>query len=254
MAKNFIDSHAHLSMLHDLENALKRAKDSGIEKIICVSTCKDDWEKSYEIANKYSFVFWSFGLHCHHSDELNIFFEKAKSIDTKKCVAIGECGLDYYRMFSKKEIQLNVFEKQLFLAKKLNLPLIIHCRNAFDDVYQTLSRIGLGERYGVMHCFTGTISDARKALDLGLKISFSGIITFEKSKDLKEVLRFVPINSILVETDSPFLSPVPKRGEKNEPSFLCYTVKYIAELLNRPIEEISDVIYSNTVDFFGLES
>ena len=180
---------------------------------------------------------------------LNQFFENGVP---PKCVAIGETGLDFYHDTSPNEIQIDVFESHLALANRVNLPVIIHSRDAFAQTFESIRKIGLPRAGGVMHCFTGDTQSAIEAVDLGLHISFSGIITFKNADKLREAAMVVPLNKILLETDCPFLSPEPYRGKPNEPCRLAITAQRLGAVLQKTIEDIAYSTCRNTVELFRL--
>jgi len=253
-----VDTHAHLAMLEQspLENILAHAKAQGVEKMVTVSTDEGSWESNRNIATAHPHIFYTLGLHPHDSlrfaecaGQLNDFFTNGAP---EKCVGIGEMGLDFHYNFSPREIQLDVFEAQLVLAKKVELPIIIHCRDAFSELYETIRRVGLSDRGGVMHCFTGNTEQALEAIELGLMISFSGILTFKNSAPLRETAGKVPDSSLLVETDCPFLAPVPFRGKPNEPAFLPMTAQTLAAARGVAAEYIADLTFQNAIRFFRI--
>ncbi len=251
----YVDTHCHLPMLTHapLETILQRANASNVTKLLTVATELANWESSRALAEKYDFIYFSLGLHPHYAKEwknskqsLDIYCTQPLPL---KCVAIGEIGLDYHYQLSSKQDQLFALEEQLQFATKMGLPVILHCRNAFSDLYALFKRFSLR---GVMHCFTGTYQDAKDALDLGLKISFSGIITFKNALDLRQVAAKVPITETLVETDCPYLAPVPFRGQTNEPSYLPFTGKLLAALHGVTEEKLCQQTTENAVKLFGL--
>lgn len=254
-----VDTHAHLAMLqHDpLETILQRATDQGIYRMITVSTDEPSWESNRNLALQSEMLYYSLGLHPHDAfrwTECAGNFLKLFS-DGKvppKCVAIGEMGLDFHYNLSERDVQLEVFESQLQLAKRFHLPIIIHCRDAFDELFSTIKKLGLGERGGVMHCFTGDAIRAQEAVDLGLHISFSGILTFKNAEPLREAAKIVPKSHLLVETDCPFLAPVPFRGKPNEPGFLPKTAEVLAAMRKEKVEEIANITTENAIKFFQL--
>jgi len=251
------DTHCHLGMLthSPLEEILERARAAGVKKMVTVSTDEGSWETNRNIALNVDDIYFSLGLHPH---EATHWAECANQLSVltsnigPKCVAIGEIGLDFYYEFSPREIQLDVFESQLLLSKKLNLPVILHCRDAFTELFDCIKRVGLSPRGGVMHCFTGPEKAAKSALDLGLKISFSGIITFKNAESLREVAKTIPISELLLETDCPFLTPDPHRGKPNEPSMVVWTARKLAETLTLTPEEISLRTTENALNFFKI--
>lgn len=255
----FVDTHAHLAMLEhaSLSEVLDRAKTSQIEKMVTVSVDEKSWESNRVLAETNSNVWYSLGLHPHEAkDWMNC---KSRFLDAyqaakknQKCVALGEMGLDFYYNHSDREVQLQCFEEQLTLAKKWNLPVIIHCRDAFQDTYDLLRKVGLGPKGGVMHCFTGNKDQAKEAVDLGLMISFSGILTFKTAQVLKEAAKSLDLSNIVLETDCPFLAPVPFRGKPNEPSLLPETAKVLSELKSVSLDEVREHTTDNASRLFHI--
>lgn len=254
----WIDTHAHLYLLKHgtTDEILERATQNSIEKIITVSVDEPSWLANYIDAQKYPYVYYSVGMHPHDAKDyakkkafLENFIHKNKN---PKLVAIGETGLDFYYENSSKEEQLSAFKDQIRIAAKHNLPIIIHCRDAFKDLFDCLNEVGIPDKKGVMHCFTGTTDEALKSIEMGFYISFSGILTFKTASALRETLKKIPLDKILFETDCPFLAPMPNRGKPNEPSFLPLTAKVAAETLEMPIEKIGYQVYKNTLKLFGL--
>lgn len=256
---SFIDSHSHLGSLEhsSIEEVLERAKISGIVKMISVSTDEGSWETNQNISKQHDHVYYTLGIHPHDAIRWAECAYKLEpmyhqSFNPKKCVAIGEIGLDFHYNYSPKDVQIDVFESQLEMAKTLNLPVVIHCRDAFDELYASIKKIGLSPWGGVMHCFTGDTIRAKEAIDLGLRISFSGILTFKTAEVLREAARAIPKESILLETDCPYLAPIPNRGKPNEPSYLPLTAKVLAEVRSETIEEVSRYTVENTTLLFQL--
>lgn len=255
----FIDTHAHLAMLEhaSLSEVLERARESQIEKMVTVSVDEKSWESNRLLAEGLANVWYSLGLHPHEArdwKECKNRFLSARDLaqQNNKCVALGEMGLDFYYNHSDRDVQIECFEDQLKLAKQWNLPVIIHCRDAFQDTYNILRKIGLGPRGGVMHCFTGNKEQAKEAVDLGLMISFSGIVTFKTAQDLKDAAKSIDLSQIVIETDCPFLAPVPHRGKPNEPSFLPETAAVLAKLKGKSLEEIKDHTTENASRLFHI--
>ena len=262
-----VDSHAHLEIVDDLGNSLKRAKEAGVGKIITIGTSLESSRKAIEIAKKYSSddlqIFATCGLHpkdakgeikrLHYNDILKLLKSLASS--SKKVVAIGECGLDYYpdTTADEKKFQSELFEAQIKLAADLNLPLITHCRNGWEEILSLLSTdYGLPTPPGVFHSFTGNWQDAKKALDLRFYISFSGIVTFKNAPDIKEVAKKLPLERMLIETDSPFLAPEPLRGKQNEPKNVRIIAEFLAHLRSQPIDKIIGASAENAKKLFGI--
>ncbi len=254
-----IDTHAHLPMLeHDATEAiLQRARAAGVGRMITVSTDESNWGPNRALARSHPELYYSVGLHPHDAarwdaiegDFLGYFPDDKPEA---KCVAIGELGLDFHYLRSPREQQIAALEAQLRLAGKYDLPVIIHCRDAFRELFDCLKRIGLGRRGGVMHCFTGTEPDARSAIAYGLKISFSGILTFKNAQDLRDAARVLPLSELLVETDCPFLAPLPFRGKPNEPAYLPHTARLLAEVRGESPERIAQETTRNAVQLFSL--
>lgn len=255
----FIDTHAHLAMLKHakLEEVLERARESNIQKMVTVSVDETSWESNRILAEGHPHVWYSLGLHPHEAKDWAACrdrFIKAYELSKKngRCVALGEMGLDFFYNHSERDLQIQCFEEQLELAKQWNLPVIIHCRDAFEDTYQILRKVGLGPKGGVMHCFTGNQIQAKEAVDLGLMISFSGILTFKTAHELKEAAKSLNAAHIVIETDCPFLAPVPFRGKPNEPSLLPETAKVLAQIKGLTVEEIQRTTSENASRLFSI--
>lgn len=255
---DYIDSHAHLTMCDFATTAeiLDRARNAGVSRLISVSTDDTNWESNQQAALSDRDVFFSLGLHPHTATRyaevgarLNQYFDQGVP---KKCVAIGEMGLDFHTDRSPREIQIDVFEAQLALASRVGLPVIIHCRDAFRETFSSIRTIGLPPAGGVLHCFTGDWNIAKEALDLGLHISFSGILTFKTADRLRDAARQIPLNKILLETDCPYLSPEPYRGKPNEPCRLAITAQRLGAVRQQTIEEIAYATCQNTIELFRL--
>ena len=230
-----IDSHCHLDhepLFSDLLNVIKRSKDVGIKKILTISTSHESFIKIKEIISKDEIIFGTIGIHPHEStkNEISSDFIVKNLNENPKIIGIGETGLDFFYNNSEKDKQIKSFEKHIEASIKTNVPLIVHSRNAEDETFDILNSYKKQNLKILMHCFTGTKSFAKKLLTLDAFFSASGIITFKNSLDLQETFKFLPIDRILIETDSPFLAPVPNRGKKNEPAFIDYTAKKLAEL------------------------
>ena len=267
-----IDSHAHLEAVDDLEGSLKRAKEAGVGRIITIGTSLDTSKKAIEIAQKYSSddlqIFATCGIHphdaksevkrLHYNDILKSL--KSLALSSKKVVAVGECGLDYYLANdtrpetgnTEKKFQRKLFTEQIKLATDLNLPLVIHCRNAWDEIFDLIEAKRGPASFGVFHSFTGDWSAAQKALDLGFYISFSGIVTFKNASKIQEVAKKMPFERMMIETDSPFLSPEPLRGKHNEPKNVRIIAEFLAHLRSQPIDKIIRASADNAKRLFGI--
>ena len=216
-----IDSHCHLDyeqLYDDLDNIIDRAKQNKVTEFISICTTLTEIKKIEEMSKRYEFIWHTAGIHPHKAgvDEFSTNFEKIKkSCLEHKCVGVGEAGLDYYYDFSSKKDQLNCFETQINVSQTINKPIVIHSREADKDMEEILiSHYNENAFNGVLHCFTGSKKLAKAALDIGFYISFSGIVTFKNSKEIQEIATYVPSDRYLIETDAPFLSPVPFRGKK----------------------------------------
>jgi TatD DNase family protein len=255
-----IDSHCHLAdevFESELANVVARARDAGVESALCIVAAEDDSEaqRARQVADAWAAVRFATGVHPHqakvgegrpgHADAL----VRQRAASTA-AVAVGEIGLDYHYDFSPRPVQRDVFVEQLATARALGLPVIIHTREADDDTFALLATEARGLA-GVFHCFTGGVERARKALDLGFHLSLAGIVTFPKATDLHEVGAFVPDDRLLVETDSPFLAPVPHRGKRNEPAFVSHVVDALARIRGRTSAQIADQTTRNFLELFA---
>ncbi|WP_066634239.1 TatD family hydrolase [Desulfolucanica intricata] len=252
-----IDTHAHLDdkkFDEDREDVISRAGAAGVALIINAACDINSSEKAITLAQNYAQIYAAVGIHPHDAkdagkDYLQKLIELSRN---EKVVAIGEIGLDYYYDFSPRPVQQKIFREQLSLAKELNLPVIIHNRDAHKDVLEILHEEGLGPAGGVMHCFSGSWEVARECLNLGMYISFAGPVTFQNAKKLKEVAAKVPVDKILAETDCPYLTPHPHRGKRNEPANVRFVVQQIAELKGLNPDDMENIILKNAKKLFSL--
>lgn len=254
---NLVETHCHLDYLKafPLEETLKQSDQNSVKKIITISVEPDNLDQVLAIAELYPHVFCTQGVHPHDASKITEdVLVKIKSRATNpKVVAIGEIGLDYYYLNSPKEIQLQRFEEQLQIAHDTNLPVVIHTRDADEDTLRILKKFsGKIPRKGVLHSFTSGLELAQYALSEGYVLGFNGIITFPKAENVREILKMAPVDQILFETDSPFLSPVPNRGKENGPYFLPHIVKKIAEVKNIPEDELTKIVWDTTHKIFNL--
>lgn len=250
----WIDVHTHLNFLKDMsvEEALVQARAAGVSRFITIGTEPKDHPVVLEIAQKYfPEVACTLGIHPHegsvYTDEIDAFIDQ--NLPRPEVVAVGEIGLDYYYDNSPREEQKTAFRRQLTLAEKHKLPIEIHTRDAEADTIEILKEFG-GRITGIVHCFTGTMWLAKQALDLGLDISFSGVVTFKKAEELREVAKYVPLDRLHVETDAPFLAPVPQRGKSNVPAFVVHTAQAVADLRQIPLEELKMATLANAARTF----
>ncbi|KUG24346.1 putative deoxyribonuclease ycfh [hydrocarbon metagenome] len=254
-----IDSHAHLEMSEfdsDREEVIRRATDAGVGFIITVGINLEFSLKAVSLAQKNKNIYASIGVHPHDVDRAdNRTYDALKELAHKQkqvIVAYGEIGLDFFRNISSQKKQLEAFGGQLELAQELNLPVIIHDREAHKQCIEIVKSSGV--RRGVFHCFSGDYEMAKKCIDLGFYISVPGVVTFAKAKTIQDVAGRTPLSSLLLETDAPYLAPIPYRGKRNEPSFLIHTAKKVAEIKKIPWEEVARVTTCNTMNLFGIEA
>ena len=254
-----VDSHCHLDYPHlydQLDDVVKRAQSCQVKYLLTICTTLESFEKIKLIINKYDNIYGTFGIHPHES-------KKYKKVDTqfilnvtkkfKKIIGIGETGLDFYYNHSDQKTQKISFIEHMHAASQLNIPIIVHSRNAEKETYEILKSETRNSNLKVlMHCFTGSKVFAQKLLDLDFYISLSGIITFKNATELLDVVSFLPIDKLLVETDSPYLSPLPHRGKPNEPSFIIHTIEKISKIKVIPKIEVEKVTTRNFKKLFNL--
>ena len=251
-----IDSHCHLDhepLLSNLSDVIKRSKDVGIKKLLTISTSLDSFARIKDIINIDEIIYGTIGIHPHETKE-NLVSSNTivKNFnENKKIIGIGETGLDFYYNNSDRDKQIKSFNEHIIAAIETNAPLIIHSRNAEDDTFHILEKYKNNNLKILMHCFTGSKNFAEKLLNLNAFFSASGIITFKNSIELQEIFKFLPLNKILIETDSPFLTPVPNRGKKNEPSFIDHTAQKLAELKSISKSELIKITTDNFNKLFG---
>ena len=252
---NLIDTHAHLTfnpLAKQLTDVLERAKQAGVEKIITVGTTADDSVNAARLANEYSDIFASVGIHPHEADKMQSADALENLIESNhKIVAIGETGLDYHYNFADRNNQKKLFESHLDLALKYNLPVIIHCREAFDDVFAIIRSVSENLR-GVFHCFSGSVEQAETIIEIGWYISVTGIITFKNADALRAAIKSIGISKLMIETDCPYMSPEPVRKNRiNEPANVKYIAKLLSDLLNLPMENVAEILHNNTLRLFS---
>ncbi len=251
-----IDSHCHLDhepLLSDLTNVIKRSKEAGIKKLLTISTSLESFNKIKDIINRDEMIFGTIGIHPHEANDKSIGSEEIVNNfnHNPKIIGIGETGLDFYYNNSDRNKQIKSFNEHIKAAIVTNAPLIVHSRNAEDDTFKVLNEYKNENLKILMHCFTGSKKFAEKLLTLNAFFSASGIITFKNSLELQETFKFLPLDKILIETDSPFLAPVPNRGKKNEPSFISYTALKLAEIKNINKSEIVKLTTDNFNKLFS---
>lgn len=254
-----IDSHAHIQgqeYAGEVEAVITRAREAGIDKIIAVGGAGDlsSNHDAIALADSYDNVYATVGMHPH--DAKDVGPEELRSVQDltvhPKVIAVGETGLDYYYSHSPHEVQRRVFADFIQLARETGLPLVVHERDAAQDAVQLLRSEGNGDLGGVLHCFTGNYEAARAYLDLGFYLSFTGIITFKNAEPLRDVVRRVPLEKMLIETDSPYLTPVPHRGKRNEPAYVRLVAEAMAKIKAVSLEEIAQITSGNVRDLFNI--
>lgn len=251
-----IDSHCHLADKQfdaDLPEVLGRAEKAGISQMISIADSLEEAEKCLEIAKKYDHIFCTAGVHPHNAkDWKKGDADRLKTLlaASKKMKAVGEIGLDYHYDFSPRDIQRGVFLEQLTIARELGLPAVVHCREAVTDIRTIIEEVEPLQI--VIHCCTEKCEDIKWVTDLGHFLSFTGIATYPASHAIRDTIKNCPLKQLMIETDSPYLAPVPHRGKRNEPAFVAEVLKCIAEIKGINVEEADRAITQNTVEFFGL--
>jgi TatD DNase family protein len=251
-----IDTHAHINterFSEDREQMINRAKEAGLEHIIVPAIEPKDFDELLELVSGNSMLSCGIGIHPHNVSEVGqseLDLVEKLSFE-KKVVAIGECGIDYYYDFAPKEKQKEIFDAQINIAKRRDLPVIVHNREADFDVLDIIKANQDGNLKGVLHCFSSDLATLKKTLDQGFLASFTGNITFKKST-LNELIEYIPLERIMIETDSPYMAPVPKRGKRNEPAFVRFVAEKIAEIKNIPLEKVIEMTSENAKKLFKL--
>ena len=254
-----IDSHCHLdypNLYNQLVDIIKRANNNDVKYLLTICTTLESFEKIKIITKKHKNIYGTFGIHPHETEKFRQvdtkFIKDAKS-EHDKIIGIGETGLDFYYNHSDKKIQKKSFIDHISAACELNIPVIVHSRNAENDTYDILKSESKNSNLKVlMHCFTGSKDFAKKLIDLNFYISVSGIITFKKAEELAAVVSSIPMENLLVETDSPYLAPMPYRGKDNEPSYIIHTIKKLSEIKKLSIESIALNTTNNFMKLFNL--
>ena len=253
-----IDSHAHLEMPEfrkDLSEVLQRAKDSGIGYIFTVGTERKDWRRALEIAGSHPSVYAILGVHPHNAREIDekTYPALKELCKHEKVKAYGEIGLDFFRNHSPRDVQLKRFREQIALAKELRLPIVVHDREAHQETLEILKSEKAGENGGIIHCFSGDEEMAKACIDMGFYISIPGSITYKNAERFREIVKSLPLETLLVETDAPFLTPVPFRGKRNEPSYVRYTAEKVAEIKKVSFEKVAEVTTENALRVYRLK-
>jgi TatD DNase family protein len=252
-----IDTHCHLDMIcsgDDIGITITRAAAHGVAPIITVGIDLESSKKAIHYAAQYDSVYATVGIHPHNVQELNdsSYAELEKLCRMPKVVAYGEIGLDYVKQYAPKDVQLEHYARQVDLAKKMALPIVIHDREAHADILHILNKKAPFAAGGVMHCFSGDWHLAQKVLELGFIISIPGVVTFAKATVMQEVALKVPLDKLIIETDAPFLAPEPRRGKKNIPEYVLYTAQKIADLRGLSLEEVARATTENAKNIFNI--
>jgi len=245
-----IDSHCHLDyepLLENLDQVIKRSKEAGIVKLLSICTTFESFNKIKSIVKRDEIIYGTYGIHPHEAknDKITTKLIIEEINNNEKIIGIGETGLDFYYNHSDKKDQLTSFERHIEAATKLNIPLIIHSRNAENETLEILNKYKNNNLKILMHCFTGSKKFAESLLDLNAYFSASGIITFKNSLELQKTFKSIPIDKLLIETDSPYLAPVPNRGKLNEPSFVKFTAEKLANIKNITTKELINATTNN---------
>ena len=254
---NLFDSHCHLEngrFESDLPEVMARMKDAGVNRCILAGSDMETSEQIVNLAKNYPNVYGVVGIHPHDAKTWtdDCADRIAQWVKEERIVGVGEIGLDYYYDHSPRDVQQEVFVKQLLLARKLGMPAVFHVRDAHGDVLNLLREHRHELPSGVVHCYSGSVESAREYLDMGFYISFAGPITFKNANKLLDAAKYVPSDRLLVETDSPYLAPVPMRGRRNEPAFVQYVAQKVAELRGVSAEELAQTAFENTCRLFGI--
>lgn len=254
----FIDSHAHLDDRQfdkDRDNVINNLKNDDISHVINIGSDLASSRFSQKLANEYDNIYFAAGVHPHDSSACTeeMLSEIEKLLSEPKCVALGEIGLDYFKNYSPAHIQRDIFDKQLSLAQKNEIPVCIHMRDATKDTVDFLKKYSPFNKSGVIHSFSGSRETAKIMLDMGFYLSISGPVTYANAVNLREVVSYIPIDKILIETDCPYLTPEPRRGARNEPKYVRYTAEKIAEIKRMAIEEIAQATSENALRLFNIK-
>lgn len=253
------DTHTHLNVEEfdgRVPEELAAAKEMGVVLHNVVGFDRKTIDKAVELAEQYPELYLTLGWHPTEAPSYTQEVEDylLQVLQHKKVVALGEIGLDYHWMTADKETQARVFKRQIALSKQLNLPFVVHTRDALEDTYAIIKEEGVGACGGIMHSYSGSLEMARKFVELGMTISFSGTVTYKKALDIQEAAQYLPLEHILVETDAPYLAPVPKRGRENKTAYTRYVVEKIAELRQVTVEEVARATYENAMRLFQIDS
>lgn len=256
--KMLFDTHTHLNVeqfAQDEAEVIERAKEAGVSKMAVVGFDEPTIEKAIALSKAYPGIYPIIGWHPTEAGSYSIEVENklTELVQTENIIALGEMGLDYHWMEDPKEVQIEAFKKQIRLAKKLKLPIVVHNRESTADVYQVLQEEGVQEIGGIMHSFNLSPAWLEKFLALGMHISFSGVLTFSNAKEVKESAKLVPLNRVLIETDAPYLSPEPHRGQRNEPSYVKFVAEELAKIHGLSLAEMAAITTENALKLFKIK-
>ncbi|MGT2929243.1 TatD family hydrolase [Streptococcus dentasini] len=256
---NIFDTHTHLNVENFAgkeAEEIAAARELGVTRMNIVGFDEPTIKRSLELSAQFSELYSTIGW---HPTEAGSYTQEVEEmivchLSNPRVVALGEIGLDYHWMEDPKEVQIEVFKRQIQLSKDHDLPFVVHTRDALEDTYEVVKEVGVGPRGGIMHSYSGSLEMAQRFVELGMLISFSGVVTFKKALDVQEAATALPMDKILVETDAPYLAPVPKRGRENRTAYTRYVVDKIAELRGLTTEEVAQATYDNAIKVFGLEN
>ena len=255
-----IDTHCHLTfdeLAGNVEAVIARSKAAGVTGWITVGTDVEHNRKAIELATRFDNMYATVGIHPHDAKDATAetLTELKELVQNEKVVAIGETGLDFHYNYSEPPDQKRVFAAQLKVAEELNLPVIVHCREAFDETMEILEQFGSGVKRVVFHCFSGSAEQAKLVLDKGFYISFTGVVTFKNAEKTRDAAKIVPLDRLMVETDCPYMSPEPMRKQKiNEPALMIHTAGFLAELKGMDLDDFAEAVTATSEAFFGLPS
>lgn len=251
-----LDTHCHINdpmLINEVDQVVNNFLSAGVKKVICIGCCPNSNKDVIALANKFESVYCAVGVHPDDCDKyVEAELEELLINRNNKLVAVGEIGLDYYHTKENKQKQIEVFESQIRLAIKHKLPIVIHCRDAFGDMLEILKKYAPFKYGAVMHCYSGSVEFADILIKMGLKISFTGTVTYKNALKVQEVAKNLPLDSFFFETDSPYLTPTPYRGQRNEPKHVKEIYKFVADLRGITIEEMEKIADKNAKEFFNL--
>lgn len=256
----YFDSHAHINLHHydnDRKEVIEKIFASGVEKIVIPGVDMETITSAIALAEEYPDKIYT-GIGYHPTDSIkwdDTIYEKMKELAKKPCVvAVGEIGLDYYWDTAPKDVQHDIFKQQIELAHELDLPVIIHTRDSHIDTLKMLKENNADKTGGIFHCFSGDVNFAKDCVDFGFYLSFAGNITFKNAQNLRDAAKETPLDKILIETDSPYLTPMPDRGKRNDPSYVRFVAKQIADVKNISVEEVAEQTYQNAMNIFKIKN